>query len=110
MLYPIGGCETQPRIDVQNITLRNIESRGGFLPPGVIRCNASNPCTVNLENVDIRGWWEVFNWSFISEYVDGNVVDTYPDPGFGRKSERVFQLVGFENIVDFIGEATTAYE
>jgi polygalacturonase len=74
MLYPLGGCRTQPLIDVRNITLRNITSRGGFLPPGIIRCNKTNPCTgINFENVDIRGWWDSLNLSFISEYAYGSV-------------------------------------
>ena len=59
MLYPLGGCETQPRIDVQNITIRDLNSTGGFLPPGVVRCNESNPCTdINFEDVNIDGWWK----------------------------------------------------
>mmetsp|Transcript_11044 Transcript_11044/g.16776 ORF Transcript_11044/g.16776 Transcript_11044/m.16776 type:complete len:144 (-) Transcript_11044:247-678(-) len=59
-LYPFaGGCETQPRIDVANITLRNVEQRGGFFPPGIVRCNETNPChDINFDNVKVTGWWE----------------------------------------------------
>jgi len=39
MLYPLGGCRTQPLIDIRNIAIRNLNSNGGFLPQGVIRCN-----------------------------------------------------------------------
>jgi hypothetical protein len=59
MTYPLGGCQTQPLIDVGNITIRNLTSKSGFLPPGVIRCNETNTCQgINFENVEIKGWWE----------------------------------------------------
>ena len=92
MTYPLGGCSTQPRIDISNITIRNLNSTGGFLPPGVIRCNETNPCTnLNFENVDIRGWWEEMEWGFITEFAHGNSKNTFPDPQFGsRKTEKVF--------------------
>ena len=52
MLYPIKECETQPLITIANIDLKNIVSKGGFLPPGIIRCNESNPCYgINFEAV-----------------------------------------------------------
>ena len=36
---------TQPRVTLADIRLSNITSTGGTLPhPGVLRCNASNPC------------------------------------------------------------------
>lgn len=58
MTYPFGGCETQPAIDVRNITIRRLNSYGGFLPPGIIRCNETNPCTgINLEDIKVEGWW-----------------------------------------------------
>lgn len=31
-------------------------------------------------------------WSFISEFAYGNVVNTHPDPKLGKPSERVFEL------------------
>jgi hypothetical protein len=31
-------------------------------------------------------------WSFISEFAYGNVINTYPDPKLGKPSERVFEL------------------
>mmetsp|Transcript_15723 Transcript_15723/g.26505 ORF Transcript_15723/g.26505 Transcript_15723/m.26505 type:complete len:420 (-) Transcript_15723:68-1327(-) len=110
MLYPLGGCETQPRINVGNITLRNVESHGGFLPPGLIRCNATNPChNINLDNVNIKGWWEGMKWSFISEYAYGSVNNTYPDPRLGQQSERVFQLATPEHLLDFVEESVGFY-
>ena len=103
MLYPLGGCRTQPRIDIRNITIRNLNSTGGFLSPGVIRCNESNPCTgINFENVNIEGWWEKMEWSFISEYSYGTVVNTHPDPKLGKPSERVFELITIQNFFTFL--------
>ena len=100
MTYPFGGaCPTQPLIDIQNITLRNISSYGGFLPPGLVRCNETNPCRdINFEDVDIRGWWEGMDLTFISEYAYGNVKNTYPDPKFGKESERVFSITNPQTI------------
>ena len=42
MLYPLENCPTQPRIDVRNITLRDLKSTGGILPAGIIRCNETS--------------------------------------------------------------------
>lgn len=39
MEYPLAKCITQPLIDIHNITLRDINSTSGLLPPGIIRCN-----------------------------------------------------------------------
>ena len=112
MFYPFGGdCETQPRIDVRNITLRNLTSTGGFLPPGVIRCNETNPCKdINFENVDIRGWWEYMHWTFISEYADGNIKSAYPDPSIGNASHRVFELKTPMHIVEFVLQVVNLYD
>lgn len=84
MTYPFEKCETQPKIDVQNITLKNVSSESGILPPGIIRCNATNPCKdINFEDVNIKGWWNAMNWTFISEYADGKSINSYPDPLLG---------------------------
>ena len=102
MTYPFQKCETQPNIDVRNITLRNVTSEGGILPPGIVRCNASNPCqNINFENVQLSGWWRDLNWTFISEYAHGSVVNSYPDPLLNEASEKVFDLYAFENILTF---------
>lgn len=45
MLYPLIPCETQPLIDVHDITVRNVQSYGSILPPGIVRCNETNVCT-----------------------------------------------------------------
>ena len=86
-------------------------SKGGFLPPGVIRCNESNPCTgINFENVNIEGWWEKMEWSFISEYASGLVIRSSPDPGLCRVSERVFELFTVKNFFIFLEEFKHFYD
>jgi len=84
MTYPIGGCETQPLITISNITLRNVTSKGGILPAGILRCNVSNPCTgFTFDNVDVRSeFWDTLGKGWITEYVEGTSVNTFPDPGF----------------------------
>ena len=44
MLYPLKPCLTQPLIDIENVTIRNVRQYGTILPPGVLRCNETNPC------------------------------------------------------------------
>lgn len=48
-------------------------------------------------------------WGFISEYVEGTVTNSYPDPGFGKQSNQVFKLFTVRHIVEFVGEATGFY-
>jgi len=103
MLYPLGGCETQPLIDVRNITLMNVTSHSGFLPPGIIRGNATNPMDdISLIDVKITGWWKDMGWSFISEYAYGESENSYPDPHLGKESERVFELFTVPNAIEFL--------
>ena len=64
MLYPINKhCETQPRVSIRDITVRNVTSRGGLLPAGIIRCNQSNPCTgFKFEDVNLKSqFWDTLN-------------------------------------------------
>ena len=76
-------CETQPLIDVHNITLRNVQQYGTLLPPGIIRCNSTNPCTgFVFDNVRAHGWWRLFGLNYIVENVEGVVTNSKPDPGF----------------------------
>lgn len=103
MTYPLESCETQPLVDVRNITLKNVKSDGGFLPPGIVRCNATNPCQdINFEGVHLDGWWKNMNWTFISEYAHGSAKDSFPDPQLGKASERVFNLYSLENALTFV--------
>jgi len=87
MIYPLNKiCPTEPRIDVRNITLRNVHSKGGYLV-GIIRCNETNPCTgINFENVTHDGFFSDFKNGFITENAYGTVVNSYPDPHINRNS------------------------
>jgi len=84
MLYPLGGCETQPRIAMNNITLDNIRMYDAILPPGLIRCNETNACNGfiwnNVHATSYKGWWEFLGLGFISENVHGVVTDSVPAP------------------------------
>ena len=104
MTYPFGGaCPTNPNVDVKNITIRNLNSTGGFLPPGVIRCNESNPCTgINFENVNIEGWWSELGLGFVTEYAYGNSTSAVPDPGFGKASEHVFEFFSLDSALALV--------
>jgi hypothetical protein len=83
LFYPIGGCETQPLIHVANITLRNVQQFGNILPPGIVRCNSTYPCTgFVFENVNADGWWKWFGLGYITEEVHGEVMFSSPAPAF----------------------------
>ena len=88
MIYPLDkDCQTQPRIDVRNITLRNIVSKGGLLPPGIIRCNETNVCTgFVFENVHLSGWLIHKDHGYITENVEGIVINSFPDPHFNAST------------------------
>ena len=76
MTYPIGGCETQPLVTMSNITLNNIRQYGSILPPGIIRCNETNPCTgFVFNNVQATGWWQHLGLGYITEHIDGVVTE-----------------------------------
>ena len=102
MLYPlIEECETQPRITMRNITLRNVRSTGGYLP-GIVRCNETNPCTdIVFDNVHIDGLFSQFKYGFITENVYGQSINSYPDPGFNTTKP---DPVMFKNTKDFYGK------
>lgn len=82
--YPIGPCETNPRISFEDITLRNITSTGSLFPAGVIRCNETNPCkNFVFEDVTIKSqFWDALNIGFITEFTEGRASSVKPDPGF----------------------------
>jgi hypothetical protein len=110
MTYPLGGCDTQAKIDVRNITLRDINSTGGILPPGVIRCNETNVCTdINLENVNIDGWWSEMGWSFITEYALGKATNVTPSLSLDKSNHRVFELFSIGHFFDLASESLNFY-
>ena len=54
--YPLPGtkCPTQPHIPVTNLKLKDITMTKSLLSPGLLRCNASGPCTGwTFDNVHI---------------------------------------------------------
>jgi hypothetical protein len=78
-------------VDVKNITLRNIQTYGALLPPGIVRCNETNPCTgIVFDNVKVRGWWRLLHKGYITENVYGEVSSSKPKPLF--KSETTGQV------------------
>ena len=103
MLYPLVPCPTQPLIDVANVTLRNVRQYGTVLPPGVIRCNETNPCTgFTFENVRAGGWWRLFGLNYITENVQGTVTDSRPAPAFTGPDGQVYtEDAVWANFVDF---------
>jgi len=60
MLYPFdpkGTCQTQPRINISDIVIRNVKIYDSLLFPVVMRCNHTNPCKgVVMEDVVVNKW------------------------------------------------------
>jgi hypothetical protein len=45
-LYPlVDTCPTQPLVTIRRIRLENVSFTDSYLLPGVILCDATNPCT-----------------------------------------------------------------
>jgi len=85
MTYPFESfCNTQPRITMRDITLRNITSTGSLLPAGVILCNVTNPCTnFKFENVNMRSkLWDTLGIGYINHFSEGVSINSFPDPQF----------------------------
>ncbi|EDQ90299.1 uncharacterized protein MONBRDRAFT_24614 [Monosiga brevicollis MX1] len=81
MIYPLNpDCPTNPRITISDITLEDINATNALLSPGILRCNASNPCTnMVFRNVHVQGGsWPTS--SFICENFDGTFDDVSPLP------------------------------
>ncbi len=82
--YPLPGqeCITNPRVTIENITLKNVNIYGGILSPGIMVCNATNPCNnflfdgVNLYN---RSMFPV-NQGYLCENISGYVKNSNLDP------------------------------
>jgi len=88
MIYPLEPCETQPRVPITNVTLRNIQTKDVVLTPGIIRCNETNPCHgFVFDNVNIEGWKKELE--YITENVYGEVIISQPAPHFMKELEQV---------------------
>ena len=55
------------------------------MTPGVIRCNETRKCDdFKLENISFReAWWQGFNGSLITEYIDGDIKNVNIPVKFG---------------------------
>ena len=81
MFYPVGPCETQPLITIRSVTLRNVTVNNGLLFPGILRCNASNPCEdFVFDDVVVSDWDIGKSEGFICEYVNGTARNSRPSP------------------------------
>ena len=48
---------TQPLVDVQGVTVRDMVTTGDLMQAGVLRCNETNPCRdILFEDVHLGGW------------------------------------------------------
>lgn len=75
--YPLPGteCITDPLVTIQNITLKNVNIYGGVLSPGIMICNATNPCTnFVFDNVNVynRSFFPV-KQGYLCEHISGYV-------------------------------------
>jgi hypothetical protein len=83
MIYPISrDCATHPEVTMRNIVLKNITSHGSLLPPGIIRCNETNPCTgFHFEDINMRSvLWDMAGLGFITENAYGTFKNVHPNP------------------------------
>ena len=75
---PVTECIKVPLVTVRNITLRNVNIYGGILSPGLILCNATNPCTTFLfdkVNVYNRSQFPVAK-GYVCENVIGHAINS----------------------------------
>eukprot|EP01041_Mallomonas_annulata_P010110 gene10110-21063_t len=82
MTYPVDPyCPTQPRVTISDIFLNNvnaIKSFSYFNSPGIIRCDASNPCkNINFNNVDISQSTVTSLWSY--SFLEGVLISRLGD-------------------------------
>jgi hypothetical protein len=113
MLYPIGGCDTQPLITIANITLQNVQQYSTLLPPGVVRCNETNPCTgFVFDNVNADGWWKWFGFNYITENIQGEALFDSPRPAFLDKNgeSQVSQTDLFSLLVQILNRSSFHFE
>ena len=85
MTYPFyPECDTQPRITMRDITLRNVTSTNSLLPAGVILCNVTNPCTnFKFEDVNMKTpLWDAIGIGYINHFSEGIATNSFPDPKF----------------------------
>ena len=93
MLYPLIDCLTNELVTIKDITLNNVQIYDSVLPPGIVRCNETNPCTnMIFQNVNVAGgWWRWIHLGYIVENVYGTVVASEPIPEFINDSGVVYE-------------------
>lgn len=78
--YPLPGteCIANPRVTVENITLRNVNIYNGLLSPGILQCNETNPCRNFLfDNVNVYNWSEFpIQQGYLCKNVIGQAVNS----------------------------------
>jgi len=81
MNYPLEDCPTEALVDIENITLRNIQIKNSVNPySGVIRCNETNPCkgfVFDNVNVDVI---VKKNKGYICENIEMKSYNSNPKP------------------------------
>ena len=83
MFYPLLPCETNNLVGIKDVTLNNIQVHDSLLPPGIIRCNSTLPCTgFVFQNVKASGWWNKLHLNYFTENVHGEIVNSTPAPKF----------------------------
>ena len=73
-LYPLKGsdCPTQPLITIRDIAIVNVTFTNGYMMPGVIQCDPTNPCTnITFDNVQTSG-----DFVFEKHYICNNAKGT----------------------------------
>lgn len=66
---------------MRDITLKNITIHDAILPPGIVRCNATHPCTeMVFDNVKADGWWRHIRANYFVDYAYGEVKNSSPKP------------------------------
>ena len=66
---------------MRDITLKNITIHDAILPPGIVRCNETHPCTeMVFENVQADGWWRHIRANYFVDYAYGTVTNSHPKP------------------------------
>ncbi len=80
--FPVRGeCQTQPRVTISNIVIRDSVFEAGVTLPGVLYCDPANPCKgITLSNVSNTGVFAVQPTYFCKNAVVRSIGSTLPVP------------------------------
>ena len=86
---PYNDCPTNPLVTFDNIVLRDINITRGVFSPGVLICNASNPCTnFVFDRVNAYGWSVLPYWEGTHcENVQGKAINSNLVPSCFEKMQ-----------------------